>query len=92
MYFLKRIAIWGSLAGILYILLSYHFVVINSSVKMLKKSKLTLNYTFYNTKGRSNEAILAVGELRKDGVADLLIDAGKMSEKDEERIMKMYEK
>jgi len=91
MYFLKRILIWAIPAAILYILLSYHFIVIESNVKVLKKSKLTLNYTFYNTKGRNNEAILSVDALRKDGMADLLIKMGKISKERAEMIMEKHD-
>ena len=92
MHFLKKIITVGIVVGIFYALLGYHFIIINSSVKLLKKSSLTLQYTFFNTKGKQNETILAVDELRWDGIGDLLVESGKLSEKEMERIVAKIEK
>ena len=92
MHFLKKIITVGILGGIFYVLLSYHFIVINNSVKLLKKSSLTLQYTFFNTTGKQNETILAVDELRWDGIGDLLVETGKLSEEEMERIVARIEK
>jgi hypothetical protein len=45
MYFFKKIMTIAIIAGILYLLLGYHYIVVGKSVKMLKKSELTLKYT-----------------------------------------------
>lgn len=80
MYFLKKIMIFAIIAGALYLLLGYHYIVIENSVKMLKKSELTLKYTFISTKSRTMESILSIKELWDDGVGDLLVEEGKITQ------------
>ena len=92
MTFIKRILFWGILGGILYVLLSFHFIYFGGrTVKLLKKSKLTLNYTFFSTSLKTNRHIISVDELRKDGIADLMVEMGRMSEKERERLLEYYE-
>ncbi|HEN21356.1 MAG TPA: hypothetical protein ENN86_05030 [Desulfobacteraceae bacterium] len=92
MAFLKRVLFWGLLVTVLYVLLGYHFIYIGSrNFKILKKTRLTLNYTFFSVALRTNEGILAVDELRKAGIADLLVDVGLMSEEARDRILEKYE-
>jgi hypothetical protein len=82
MHFLKKIITFAVIAGILYLLLGYHYIIIGSSIKMLKKSELTLKYTFFSTKGKSVDSILTVQELWDDGIGDLLLEEGKISEEE----------
>jgi hypothetical protein len=82
MHFLKKILIIGIIAAALYALLGYHYIVIGKSVKILKKSELTLKYTVFSTKAKSTEAILSVPELWKDGIGDLLLKEGKITEEE----------
>lgn len=90
MRFFKKLLLWGAVSAVLYFLLSYHFVFFGWDVKLLKKSKRTLNYTFFSTQGKTNKQILAVDELREDGIADLLIDEGRMTEEQKENLMRRY--
>ena len=83
MNFVKKIVIIAIIAAISYFLLSYHFIIIDHSVKPLKKSTLTLQYTIYSTKGKSIESILGVEELWEDGIGDLLVEEGMMQSIDE---------
>ncbi len=80
MAFLKKLVTLGIIAGILYMLLGYHYIIIDKSVSMLRKSELTLKYTFFSTKGKSVEAVLKVPELWNDGIGELLVEKGKISE------------
>jgi hypothetical protein len=57
--------------------LSYHFIFIGNSIKPLKKTQLTLKYTIFSTKAKSVESILAIDELRKAGIGELLVKMGK---------------
>jgi hypothetical protein len=92
MSFWKKIIFWGSLAAALYIALSYHFIFFGwTNIKTLKKSELTLSYTFFSAQGKTNRVILAVEPLRKDGIADLLVEMGRMSEEQKEAFMALYE-
>ena len=87
---LKKYLMWAIAAGILYALLSYHFIIVGRTVKPLKKSELTLNYTFYSTKGKRISTIMAVDELREDGIGEILLDAGMMSESDYRMYVNKY--
>lgn len=92
MALLKRIIFWGILAGIFYSLLSFHFIYFGGTdVKLLRKSELSLNYTFFSVTSKSNEWIMSKKPLRRDGIADLLVEAGRMSEAERERILNKYE-
>ena len=69
--------------AVFYFLLSYHIILIGGGVRLLKKSTFTLEYTIFSTKGKTNKTILAIDTLRKDGIGDLLIEEGLMSEDEE---------
>ncbi|MEE9610573.1 MAG: hypothetical protein V3W19_04935 [Desulfatiglandales bacterium] len=86
MNFGKKIFLWVLIVAIFYFLLGYHYIFFGNSVKLLKKSGFTLNYTFFSAQGKSNESILAIDELREDGIGDLLVEMGKMSEEEKERL------
>ncbi len=92
MPFWKKIIVWGGLALSLYIAMSYHFIYFGSSnIKILKKSEFTLSYTFFSAQGKTNKVILAIDPLRKDGIANILVQVGRMSEEQKETILEMYE-
>ncbi len=79
MAFLKKLLTLGIICLIAYLFLGYHYIVIDKSVKMLKKSELTLKYTFFSTKAKPVEKALEVPELWNAGVGELLVKAGKMT-------------
>jgi hypothetical protein len=86
MPFLKKILIVGILAGILYMLLGYHYIFFGLQwPKMLKKSELTLKYTVFSTKGKSPEAILSIPELWNDGIGDILLNEGMITQEEYEK-------
>ena len=80
MYLLKKIIIIAAIGAAFYFLLGYHYIVINNSVKMLKKSEYNLKYTFISTKSRSLDSIITIRELWDDGIGDLLFEEGKITE------------
>ena len=90
MKFWKKILIWVAVIGVAYLLLGFHYIVIGKSVKMLKKSKFTLSYTFFSTDGKRNATILAIDDLREDGIGKLLVKTGRMRPAELERIMAKY--
>jgi len=91
MVFLKRVLFWAVLGGILYFLLSYHIIYIDKGLRLLKKSELTLEYTFYSANLKTNRTILAVDVLREDGIGDLLIETGRISKGEMERLVRQIE-
>ena len=92
MAFVKKILFWAGLAAVMYVLLAFHYVWFGGTrIKFLKKSEYTLKYTFFSTSGKTAESILAIDDLRYDGVGDLLVEMGWINEKNLERIMAKYE-
>ena len=88
---LKKIFLWAVLVGALYFVLGNHFIFVGKDVKVLKKSHLTLDYTIFSTQAKSAESILAIDDLRKDGIGKLLVEAGKLSEDQLQRLMENYQ-
>ena len=88
---MKRVLLWGSIAVLLYGILSFHIIFFNwDDISFLKKSKLTLRYTFFMAGGRSNKNIMSIDQLRRDGIGDLLVEEGKMSEAAKEALLNKY--
>ena len=86
----KKLIIIAVVGGILYFFLAYHIIIVGSGLKLLEKSTLTLNYTFFSTKGKTNKTILAIDELREDGIGDILYEEGLITEPELERILQKY--
>ena len=94
-HILKKIVIVGIIVAAFYFLLAYHYIILDNwfPPKMLKKSELTLKYTFFSTKGKTVETVLSVPELWNDGIGDLLLQEGKITEEELEMFTdKMREK
>jgi hypothetical protein len=89
---LKRLLIWGCIGAIGYFLLSHHIVFVGSNVRLLKKSQLTLEDTFYSTQGKSWQSVLSNDRLRRDGIGKLLVEMGKLTEEELKTLEEQYEK
>ena len=87
----KKFLWWGGLAAALYVLLSYHFIFFGRDVRILKKSQPTLEYTFFSVHGKKIPKILAIEQLRQDGIGDLLVEMGMLSEEQLEIYLEKYE-
>ena len=87
---LKKLVTWAVVIGCGYFILSNHFIFIGSDLRLLKKSHLTLEYTFFSTQGKSIESIMNVDDMRKDGIGDLLVEAGKTTQDQLDAILEKY--
>jgi hypothetical protein len=87
---LKKLVIWVVILACGYFILSYHFIFIGSDLRLLKKSKLTLECTVFSTQGKSIESIMNVDDMRKDGIGDLLVEAGKITQDQLDAILEKY--
>ena len=87
---LKKLVIWAVILGCGYFILSHHFIFIGSDLALLKKSRLTLEYTIFSTQGKSIESIMNVDELRDDGIGTLLVEKGKITEDQLNTILDKY--
>jgi hypothetical protein len=88
---LKKLLIWVAAGFALYFVLSHHFILIGNSVKVLRKSELTLDYTLFSAKGKKIESIIAIPELRRDGIGQLLVDEGQLSRDKLDILMERYQ-
>jgi hypothetical protein len=87
---LKKLVIWAVILACGYFILSRHFVFIGSDLQLLKKSRLTLEYTIFSTQGKSIESIMNVDDLRNDGIGRLLVEKGKITEDQLEAILEKH--
>ena len=94
MVFLKRVLFWGVLIGVAYVIMGYHFIFFGKKPLLLKKTKFTLSHTVFSIPKekmlKSNETILGIDALREAGIADLLVEMGRMTEEEKERILAEY--
>lgn len=76
--------------GVFYFFLSHHVIIEVHNWKnfdLLKKSELTLKYTFFSIGQASPEDVLRIDELRDAGIADLMLEKGMVSQEDLQRIL-----
>jgi hypothetical protein len=62
--------------------LSYHIIYVEKRLKLLRKSELTLEYTFYSADLKTDESVLSIDALREDGIGDLLVEMGRITEEE----------
>ena len=82
---IKKYILIGLLAYGAYFVLDHHFLFEGKKFYLLKKSEPSLEYTFFNMTDRRTESIMKIDALRQDGVGDLLVELGKITE--EEKII-----
>jgi hypothetical protein len=87
---LKKAILWGMAAAVFYFFLSHHIIFIGSKVRILKKSDRTLEYTIFSTQGKSNESMMGIDQLREVGIGELLVEMGKMSRGELDRLLEKY--
>jgi hypothetical protein len=87
---IKKYIFSGILLFMGYFLASQHIVIKNKEFKLLKKSELTYEYTFCNVTGRDPEDIIKIDMLREDGIGDVLVDFGILSEEDKYKLETYY--
>jgi len=76
---LKKIILLGIIGAIIYMLLSYHFIIVRNNVRLLKKTGYNMDNMLYSTKGKRVETILANDVLWKAGIGELLVEEGLIS-------------
>ena len=87
----KRLVIWGCIGVLGYFLLSNHIIIVGTDIRILKKSRLTLEDTFFSTQGKSWQSVLSNDRLREDGIGKLLVEMGKLTEEELKRFVEEYE-
>lgn len=86
-----RLVVLAAVLGVAgYFLLSYHVVFFGKSLKLLKKGKLTSEYTFISVGGKNTESILQIDTLREAGIGSLLVEMGMLSEEEKEALEEKF--
>lgn len=80
-YILIAIVAYG-----LYFVIDHHFIIDGKDFYLLKKSELTLSYTFFNIKDKKIESIMKIDDLRNDGIGDLLVELGMITEAEKNKL------
>ena len=78
------------LLGIGYFFATYHVIIQNRNFYILKKPYMTFEYTFYNITNRDPEDIMRVDMLREQGIGELLVELGLLTETQEYRLHDKY--
>ena len=73
---MKKLIILIIAAACAYGVLNYHFILMDDSVKILKKSTMTLDDTFVDARGSNKSKLFLNPALLKAGVKDLFHDEG----------------
>jgi len=87
---LKRYFLIGLLAYGAYFIMDHHFLFEGKQFYLLKKSEPSLHYTFFNMTDRKTESIMKIDELRQNGVGDLLVELGRITEEEKTMFEKKY--
>ncbi|MGB5157030.1 hypothetical protein [Desulfobacterium sp. N47] len=88
---IRKYIIIGILAYCVYFLLSNHIIFNGTKFYHIPKSQLVFTYTFYELKDKKPETIMAIDDLRYDGIGDLLVELGIIDEKEKERLEAKYD-
>ena len=82
-----RLVVWTAvLAVACYFLLNYHLLFFGKSIRLLRKARPTSEYTFICIGNKSMASLMKIDTLREAGIGDILVEMGKMSEKEKERL------
>ena len=83
--------------GVLYFFLSNHIIFdpdaddwLDLEVHLLKKSALHLHYTFFSLSNKKPETIMKIDNLREDGIGELMVDIGMITETERSRLERKY--
>ena len=74
-----------------YFLLSYHFIYLGNSFKLLNKARLTSEYTFVYASDKNAASILRIDTLREAGIGDVLVEIGRISKEKKESLEKKFD-
>ena len=87
----RRFVTWGCIGAIGYFLICHHIIFVGSDVRILKKSNLTLEDTFFSTQGKSWQSVLANDQLREAGIGKVLVEMGRLTEEELNRLAEEHE-
>ena len=74
-----------------YVLASHHIIIVDKDFKLLKKSYLSFEYTFYIITDKDPEDIMGIDLLREAGIGDYMVEVDMLTEIEREALEKKYE-
>lgn len=93
---IKSYLLLAAVGGVAYFLLSHHVIFfgedanIIKNIYLLKKSKPDLHYTFYSLHQKKPDVVMKIAPLRENGIGDLLVQLGLLSEQEKSRLENLY--
>lgn len=93
---IKTYLLLAAVGGAAYFLMSHHVIFygqeasVIQNVYFLKKSKPNLHYTFYSLHQKKPAAVLKIAELRENGIGELMVQLGLISEQEKARLESLY--
>ena len=89
---IKKYLLYAVLAAGLYFLLAYHFIYCGgTTIKLIKKAEPNLHYTFYSIENKRPETIMAIDDLRENGIGDILVEMNMLTEEEKQELEWEYE-
>ena len=88
---IKHYILIGILLAIGYLFASQHIIIVDKNVKLLKKSYLSFEYTFYIITDKDPEDIMRIDMLREAGIGDLMVEMEMLTVVEKESLEKEYE-
>ena len=88
---IKHYILIGILLAIGYLLASQHIIIIDKDFKLLKKSYLSFEYTFYIITDKNPEDVMRIDLLREAGIGDLLVEEEMLTEVEKEALERKYD-
>ncbi|RPJ77524.1 MAG: hypothetical protein EHM15_00060 [Desulfobacteraceae bacterium] len=93
---LKQYLLIAAAGAALYFLLTHHIVFHGEeanfikNIYLLKKSKIDLHETFVSLNQKSPDAIMKVTVLRENGIGELLVEIGIITDEERRRLEAKY--
>ena len=88
---IKHYILIGFLLAIGYLLASQHIIIVDKDFKLLKKSYLSFEYTFYIITDKDPEDIMRIDLLREAGIGDYLVEIEWLTETEKEALERKYD-
>ena len=93
---IKTYLILAVIGGAVYFLMNHHVIFygqeasVIQNVYFLKKAKPNLHYTFFSLHQKKPDAVMKIAQLRENGIGDLLVQLGLISEQEKTRLENLY--
>ena len=88
---IKHYILIGILLAIGYLFASQHIIIVDKDFKLLKKSYLSFEYTFYIITDKDPENIMRIDLLREAGIGDFLVEMEMLTDVEKEALERKYE-